>query len=127
MGVKPPSHMRRLLMSETTRPKPGVTIAEPEKRRKTKRRFQPLWYVILHDDQDHTYRYVIEMLVHIFKMDGQKALVHAMEVDSQGVTIVARLPKEEAMNKRDQITSYGGDPWLKTGHSMEASIEPADD
>lgn len=103
--------------------------AEPRSRPqpRARPRYDPLWYVILHDDQLHTYHYVIEMLMRLFAMSGEKAFLHAVEVDTQGVTIVARLPKTKAETKRDSIRGYGGDPWMKTSVSMQASIEPADD
>ena len=94
---------------------------------KTKQRLEPLWYVILHDDQLHTYDYVVKMLCDLFHMSAQIAFRHACEVDAKGVTIVARLPKPEAADKRDQIMSYGGDPLLKSSVSMRSSIEPCDD
>lgn len=106
-------------------PGKGVVVAEPLERERV--RLAPLWYVILHDDQLHTYDYVIEMLCKLFSMTPTRAFVHALEVDSQGVTIVARLPKREAADKRDQIASYGGDPRMNTTVSMKASIEPCDD
>ena len=98
---------------------------ETDRRKRTKH--EPLWYVILHDDQLHTYQYVIEMLMKLFKMAVDQAFLHAIEVDTQGVTIVARLSKDKAQQKRDEIMSYGGDPWMKTTVSMKASIEPCDD
>ncbi len=106
-----------------------IGIAEPEVQdaRKTQTRLEPMWYVVLHDDQLHTYDYVIRMLCDLFAMSADRAFRHACEVDRQGVTIVARLPRQEAADKRDQITNYGGDPQLKTSISMKASIEPADD
>lgn len=103
------------------------TSVQVDERKSTKRKFVPLWYVILHDDQNHTYDYVIEMLTRLFAMSVQQALIHALEVDTQSVTIVARLPKEKAEQKRDEIRHYGGDPLMRTTVSMKATIEPADD
>ena len=113
----------------TLPPKPGSlpAILDPVTTHETRTKHAPLWYVILHDDQLHTYQYVIEMLTNIFRMNTQKALMHALEVDSQGVTIVARLPKPKAQQKRNSIMSYGGDPLMQTSVSMKASIEPRDD
>ena len=109
-------------MTETPNIRPSTeTFSE------TQVRLEPIWYVILHDDQLHTYDYVINMLCHLFRMNVKQAFSHACEVDATGVTIVARLPKTEAADKRDQIANFGGDPILESGVSMRASIEPADD
>ena len=88
---------------------------------------EPIWYVVLWDDNEHTYLYVIRMLVKLFRMSPEVAMKHAFEVDSEGVTILARLPRAEASEKRNQVLRFGGDPQLKTVHSMRATIEPADD
>lgn len=86
----------------------------------------PLWRVLLHDDDFHTYEYVIEMLGALFGMDFQRALRHAREVDEVGVTEVARLPREEAERKVYEIMRYGGDPRMRTALSMRASTEPCE-
>jgi ATP-dependent Clp protease adaptor protein ClpS len=100
---------------------PGtVELLEPEQHVK----HESLWMVLLHDDDLHTYEYVVFMLIRIFSMSMDQAFAHACEVDADGVTIVASLPREEAHNKRDAIHSFGGDPLLGTSVSMQASVEP---
>jgi len=87
----------------------------------------PLYHVILHDDDDHTYYYVINMLVQLFGMTAEKAYQHAKEVDTTGVTIVDTTTLERAELKRDQIRAFGPDPHSeKSKGSMCATIEPAD-
>ncbi|MBN1517125.1 ATP-dependent Clp protease adaptor ClpS [Candidatus Sumerlaeota bacterium] len=94
----------------------------------TQQRHEPLWYVILHDDDKHTYQYVIIMLCTLIDgMTPTQAFQHACEVDATGHTIIARLPKQKAADKRDQIMRFGGDPELNSSISMTASIEPCDD
>jgi len=107
-------------------PTMSTTVLEPEIKHELKRKVARLWSVVLHDDQDHTYDYVIRMLMDIFNMNAVKAFHHAEEVDATGRTVVAKLAKEEAMKKRDQIMSYGGDPHMRTTVSMKASIEPCE-
>jgi ATP-dependent Clp protease adaptor protein ClpS len=86
----------------------------------------PLYHVILHNDDDHTYQYVIAMLVELFGKTVERAFLHAKEVDSTGVTIVETTTLERAELKRDQIKAYGPDPLLqKSRSSMYATIEPA--
>lgn len=92
----------------------------------TDKKNEPMWYVVLHDDDLHTYQYVVEMLTAIFKMTENKAYTHACEVDAAGHTIVAQLPRGRAEEKRDAIMAYGGDQLMETNVSMRASIEPCD-
>ncbi|MBI1784445.1 ATP-dependent Clp protease adaptor ClpS [Candidatus Sumerlaeota bacterium] len=110
---------------------PAVIEAEPETvtetRKRPRKKHEPLWYVILHDDQLHSYDYVVMMLMKLFEMSAARAFLHAVEVDTQGVTIVARLPKEKAEQKRNEIMNFGGGPSMNTAVSMKASIEPCDD
>jgi len=103
---------------------PG-TIVEEETDAET--RLAPRWHVILLDDNDHSYEYVIEMLQQLFAKSVQDALAHAREVDATGRTIVLTTSKEHAELKQDQIHSYGPDVRIpRCAGSMSADIEPAD-
>ncbi len=87
----------------------------------------PRYHVILLDDDDHTYDYVIEMLVDIFGHTVRKAYEMACEVDAKKRVIVDTTHKERAEHKKQQIESYGAD-WRMPAckGSMSATIEPAD-
>ena len=86
----------------------------------------PLFHVVLLDDNDHTYDYVIEMLQKIFIFTAEQALRHAQEVDSMGRTVLITCELPEAEFARDQIHSYGPDWRLpRSQGSMSAVIEPA--
>ena len=86
----------------------------------------PLYHVVLIDDDDHTYEYVIEMLCKLFMMTESQAYTKAVEVDSTGRTIVITCELAQAEFGRDQIHGYGADPRMpKCKGSMRAVIEPA--
>ncbi|MFQ5650036.1 MAG: ATP-dependent Clp protease adaptor ClpS [bacterium] len=102
---------------------------EQQTRKRSKKRLLniPRYHVILLDDDDHTYDYVIEMLVQIFRHSQQTAFRMACEVDGRGRVIVDTTTKERAELKQDQIHAYGPDwriPHCKG--SMSATIEPAE-
>lgn len=86
----------------------------------------PLFHVVLLDDDDHTYDYVIEMLVNLFYCSVDRAYQHAVEVDKTGRTIVLTCEQPQAEFARDQIHAYGAD-WRmpRSKGSMSAVIEPA--
>jgi ATP-dependent Clp protease adaptor protein ClpS len=86
----------------------------------------PLYRVVLLDDDEHTYDYVIEMLQKLFCMSATDAYQHAVEVDSTGRTPVITCELPAAEYARDQIHAYGAD-WRmeKSKGSMSAVIEPA--
>ena len=86
----------------------------------------PLYHVVLLDDNDHTYDYVIEMLQKLFIFSLQQAFLHAQEVDSCGRTILITCERPQAEFARDQIHAYGPDPRLpRSKGSMSAVLEPA--
>jgi ATP-dependent Clp protease adaptor protein ClpS len=86
----------------------------------------PPYNVILLDDDDHTYEYVIEMLRAVFGMSQEKAYLHACEVDSSKRTILLTTTKEHAELKAEQVHAYGPDPRIpRCKGSMTAVIEPA--
>jgi ATP-dependent Clp protease adaptor protein ClpS len=90
-----------------------------------KPRRQPRYHVVLWNDEDHTYAYVIAMLRRLFGHAEETALRMAVEVDTRGRVIVLTTTKEHAELKRDQIHAFGKDPLsAKCKGSMSASIEP---
>ena len=86
----------------------------------------PRYHVVLLDDNDHTYDYVIEMLQKILVFSLDQAYRHAEEVDRCGRTTLITCELCAAEFARDQIRSYGPDWRLdRSKGSMSAEIEPA--
>ncbi len=104
------------------------TLGKPDAARRQKPRSLPPYHVVLLDDDDHSYEYVMEMLRVIFAHDESKSFIMATEVDKQGRVIVLTTHKELAELKRDQIQAYGLDWRVATCQgSMSACIEPAEE
>ena len=104
---------------------PETTVRTKEKRQdKTKK--QPPYHVVLLNDDDHSFEYVITMLQKLFGHPVETGYQMAVEVHTKGRVIVDTTTLERAELKRDQIHAYGPDPLI--GHckgSMSAEIEPA--
>lgn len=102
------------------------TAAVPEIDEGMDAQVERLYHVILLNDEDHTYDYVVEMLQNIFGFSESKAFGHAVEVDTRGATILMTCKLEKAELKRDRIHAYGPDPRLpRSLGSMAAIVEPA--
>jgi ATP-dependent Clp protease adaptor protein ClpS len=88
---------------------------------------QPPYNVILLNDDDHTYQYVITMLQQLFGYPPEKGYQMACEVDTTGRVVVLTTTREHAELKRDQIHAFGPDPFSskECKGSMSAMIEPA--
>jgi ATP-dependent Clp protease adaptor protein ClpS len=94
--------------------------------RRTKK--QPPYNVVLLDDNDHSYDYVVRMCRNLFAMSEQKAYLAAVEVDSSGRVILLTTTREHAELKRDQIHGLGADRLIaRCAGAMSAIIEPAKD
>jgi ATP-dependent Clp protease adaptor protein ClpS len=90
-------------------------------------RYQPMYNVVLLDDDDHTVKYVIVMMKVLFGHDVEKGYEIAMTVDSEGRAIVLTTTKEHAELKQEQIHAFGPDPDLERCQgSMTAIIEPVE-
>ncbi len=86
----------------------------------------PPYNVVLLNDDDHTFEYVIQMLQQLFGHPPERGFQMAVEVHTQGRVIVDTTSKERAELKRDQIHAFGPDPRLERCQgSMSAEIEPA--
>ncbi len=111
-------------MSDANSAEPKVA---EKTRTKTKGKPKPLprFHVVLLDDDDHTYEYVIEMLRGIFGHTNERGFQLAQQVDEHGRAIVLTTHKELAELKRDQIQAYGSDFRISACKgSMSATIEP---
>ena len=88
---------------------------------------QPPYHLILLDDNEHTYQYVIAMLGRVFGYAPEKGFAIACVVDSQGQAILMTGGLEEVRLKQDQVHAYGADPLMPgCKGSMTAVIEPAE-
>jgi len=104
----------------------GGTTLDTDLENTTKDQLSKLYHVIILNDEEHTFDYVIEMLQAIFKMPYGTALAHTMEADATGSSIVLTTSLEEAESKRDQVHAYGPD-WRmpQSRGSVAALVEPA--
>lgn len=107
-----------------------VMVADPavEKAKKKKAKKQPRYNVVLWDDSDHSYQYVVTMMLKLFRHPIEKGFQIATEVDNSGKAICMTTTMEHAELKRDQIHSFGKDELIpRCKGSMTATIEPVDE
>jgi ATP-dependent Clp protease adaptor protein ClpS len=103
-------------------------VLTPAEKRQEFEENVPLYHVVLLDDDEHTYDYVIEMLQKLLLMSKEAAFQHAVEVDTTGRTIVITCELPQAEFARDQIHAYGADPRMpQSKGSMSAVLVPAND
>lgn len=87
---------------------------------------QPPYNVILHNDDDHSFPYVILMLQKLFGYTAEKGHKLAHEVDDKGLAVVKTCSKELAELKQEQVHSFGPDKTIpRCKGSMTCTIEPA--
>ena len=106
-----------------------TAVADPEigteKQQKKRPKKQPRFHVILWDDSDHSYDYVVLMMKQIFRHPIEAGFQIAKEVDSGGRAICLTTTLEHAELKREQIHSFGKDDLIaRSKGSMSATIEP---
>lgn len=101
------------------------TVRRLKERENRKPKRQPRYHVVLWDDDDHSYEYVMLMMQELFGHELEKGFEIAKKVDSDGRSIVLTTTLEHAELKRDQIHCYGRDVLIERCQgSMSASIEP---
>ena len=102
-----------------------VATPSTSTKRKSEEQQERLFHVVLLDDDEHTYDYVIEMLQKLFVFSTEVAFQHAVEVDTTGRTIVITCERPQAEFARDQIQAYGADPRMPNSKgSMSAVLVP---
>lgn len=105
---------------------PHAGASAPAKETETEERtqLQRQSKIVLFDDDEHTYDYVVEMLVHCCSLTRESAFRCAVEVDLCGRTTVFYGTREECLRRRDRIHSFGADPRLpRSRGSMKAEVQ----
>jgi len=102
-------------------------LTEVETRQKVRRKRQPRYNVILWDDDDHTYDYVVQMMQKLFGHPAEAGYEIASHVDRVGRAICVTTTMEHAELKRDQVHAFGKDNLIRACQgSMSCSIEPVE-
>ncbi len=104
------------------------TVSRPKTRTATTTatRRQPPYHVIVLNDEEHTFEYVIEMLAKLFNHARTQGEALAWTIHTQGRAVVFTTHKELAELKRDQVLAYGPDPRMaKSKGPLDCYIEPA--
>ena len=102
------------------------TVIDPEVAEETRTRRMPPYNVVVLNDEDHTFEYVIEMLIKLFAHSLPRAKDLTWEIHSRGRAIVYTTHKEKAELKRDQVLAWGPDPRMSISKGpLGCYIEPA--
>ena len=110
-------------------PTSTTQLEEPQTKRKTKSKKkpkrQPRYHVLLWNDDDHTFDYVIRMMKNLFGHPRERGMVIAQEVHEKGKAVCLTTTMEHAELKRDQIHAFGADAQATNSKgSMWSTIEP---
>jgi Zn-dependent protease/ATP-dependent Clp protease adapter protein ClpS len=82
-------------------------------------------HVVLINDSNHTYQYVIQMLQDVFGYSPAQGAQLARRVDAEGQVILATMSRHRAEAYRNRIHAYGPDPLLRRStSSMTVFLEP---
>ncbi len=104
-----------------------ATRVRPQPRAEEDRERPVPWNVVLLDDDDHSYEYVIRMGQQLFGMSLERAFQLAKTVDAEGRAVCTTTHKELAELKQEQIHCFGPDPLMQRSKgAMSAVIEPAE-
>jgi len=92
----------------------------------TQTRRQPPYHVIILNDEEHTFLYVIELLMKLFGHPLAASQELTLRIHQTGRAIVCTTHKEKAELKRDQVLAYGPDPRMDISKGpLGCYIEPA--
>jgi ATP-dependent Clp protease adaptor protein ClpS len=96
-------------VDEPAAPQAAPKSARPRPKPVEKPKHQPPYAVVILNDDDHTYPYVIDTLCRFCGHTAEKAFKLAQEIDKTGRAAVWTGALEVAELKRDQIRGMGPD------------------
>ena len=102
-------------------------VVEPEVTNEQQTRRLPPYNVVILNDEEHSYPYVIELLMKIFRHPQPTAEELTTRIDKTGRAVVYTTHKELAELKRDQVLAYGPDPRMQESKGpLRCYVEPAE-
>lgn len=102
-----------------------IVKSKTEEKTKEKNKHQPLYNVILLNDNYHSYEYVINLCQTVFAFTIEKGFEAAKTVDKEGRVILWTGTLEVAELKQEQIHALGKDKLIADCQgSMTAILEP---
>jgi len=102
------------------------TVVETEVATEHQTRRLPPYNVVILNDEEHTFPYVVELLTKLFRHPLSTAEELTLRIDRTGRAVVYTTHKELAELKRDQVIAYGPDPLLQTSKGpLRCYVEPA--
>ena len=104
---------------------PAVST-RPKTKEDVKTRRQPPYHVILENDDDHTFPFVISVLRKVFGFPEERAYERALEAHTKGRSIVWTGTRELAELKVEQVRTFAEirDDGRKLG-PLGVTLEPA--
>ncbi len=131
MATRRADRARAAALRAVGQPPPGsVGVGTPAREQltsgSTSDQLEPLYHLLLIDDDQHSYAYVVEMLGSVLGYGPEKAFVLARIVDTEGRVIIETASHDRVTEHQRQIHSYGADPRIATSlGSMSAVVELA--
>ncbi len=114
---------------ETAVAEPIVTTQSTPKSKtdlETQASRQPPYHVVILNDEEHTFDYVIELLTKLFAHPLATAEELTLRIHHTGRAIVLTTHREKAELKREQVLGYGPDPRMSISKGpLGCYIEPA--
>lgn len=104
----------------------SVTIPGQVQEQLAEAALEPPYHLVLLDDDDHSYQYVIEMLGAVLGYATGKAYALACIVDAEGRAMIETGSHDQVTRHQRQIHAYGPDPRIsRCRGSMSAVVQEA--
>jgi len=104
-------------------------LAKPARKKQAsaaKPKKQPPFAVVVFNDNEHSFEYVVETFTKVFGYAKEKSYTLALQIHTEGRGIVWSGAREVAELKRDQLRSSGPDfhAAKKVGFPLGVTVEP---
>jgi ATP-dependent Clp protease adaptor protein ClpS len=106
---------------------PVVTNPRPKPREETRTRRLPPFHVVLANDDDHSFNFVVDVLRKVLGCPLERALQLTLEAHTSGRSVIWTGPKEVAELKAEQVQTFHEvrEPVSRDLGPLTCTIEPA--
>jgi ATP-dependent Clp protease adaptor protein ClpS len=101
-------------------------VVENETSTDQKTDFLKQWHVVLLNTDDHTFEFVVTLIMTVFNKDADEAYAHTIQIHKEGRSILATTHRERAELYKEQVHAFGADEMMKKNpRPLPCELEPA--
>lgn len=114
------------MIASKEKPMASAPVVDMNTETTQKTDFLKQWHVILLNTDDHTFEFVVALIMTVFSKNYDEAFALTMKIHKEGQCIATTTHKERAELYKETVEAFGADELMKKNpRPLPCVIEPA--